>query len=437
MRFIKVKYLPVKILSAFFFVMLLCCNTGFAQLPMASAEYIAPVVKDTKAANRQRLYKSLVSSINKNLSLPLTDSTEENWMDAFYSIELLRYKSPWVEGKVHEAFKGIEKRSGIFQRALMEMVYDAYPNAFEREAEALLNSSTDMKCIAIAGEYLRKKSRKCSTIMLLGIHARVNQYPDDPVLKALMASVQDTAQQLPPLKDLLQHNFFPNAKILFSFQRKNRDYPGVTIVRDSAVNFVKDEYGNIFSVPQLARSISNVPGYISNGNTPQGIFRMYGIDISKSTFIGPTPNIQLTMPGEATLQHFFNDTIITDSVWAIDWYKMLLPHTWKTYTPFYESYYAGMAGRTEIIAHGTTVDPSWYKNTPYYPLTPTLGCLCTREIWDEENGKRKISDQQKLIDAVQKAGGADGYYIVIELDGQQKPVTIDELLPYLKLKNEN
>ncbi len=36
-----------------------------------------------------------------------------------------------------------------------------------------------------------------------------------------------------------------------------------------------------------------------------------------------------------------------------------------------------------------------------------------------------------------QAGGADGYYIVIELDGQQKPVTIDELLPYLKLKNEN
>jgi hypothetical protein len=100
--------------------------------------------------------------------------------------------------------------------------------------------------------------------------------------------------------------------------------------------------------------------------------------------------------------------------------------------PFCETFFAGMAGRTEIIAHGSTVDPSYYKGTLYYPLTPTLGCLCTKEMWDGETGKRKQSDQQKLVDALQQAGGADGYYIVVELNDEQRAVELNDLLPYLQ-----
>jgi hypothetical protein len=430
MYFNKKIHSPVIINFALLLCLIFCFGNAAAQLPIA--DFDAPVVKDTKAENRQRLYKSLVSGINKNLSSPLTDSTEENWMDAFYSIELLRYRSPWVEGKLYEAFKAIEIRSGIFQRSLMELVYDAYPNSFEREAEKLLISSSDTKCIAIAAEYLRKKIKKCSTVMLLSIHKQLQQYPGNPVLNVLKLRLYDTISVMPPLKDLLNHTFFTNAKVVFSFQRKNRNYPGITIIRDSTGNFVTDTYGNIFSVTQLARSINNLPGYLSNGNTPEGIFRLYGFDVSRSVFIGPTQNIQLTMPAETSLKNFFKDSTITDSVWTEDWYKKLLPVSWKNYTPFFETLYAGMAGRTEIIAHGTTVDPNYYKGTTYYPLTPTLGCLCTKEIWDEETGKRKQSDQQKLVAALHKAGGADGYYIVIEMDDQQKPVMIEELLPYLK-----
>ena len=92
-----------------------------------------------------------------------------------------------------------------------------------------------------------------------------------------------------------------------------------------------------------------------------------------------------------------------------------------------------MAGRTEIIAHGTTVDPAYYKGKPYFPLTPTQGCLCTKEIWDESSGKLLESDQQKLADAVSKAGGPYGYTIVINLDDSQHNITMEEILPFLKL----
>ena len=104
--------------------------------------------------------------------------------------------------------------------------------------------------------------------------------------------------------------------------------------------------------------------------------------------------------------------------------------------PLYESFYAGKAGRTEIIAHGTTINTDYYRNQSFYPLTPTQGCLCTREIWSTVNGKRVESDQQKLVDALKVAGGANGYCMVIEIDDQQKPVSINEILPYLKNKTK-
>ena len=76
--------------------------------------------------------------------------------------------------------------------------------------------------------------------------------------------------------------------------------------------------------------------------------------------------------------------------------------------------------------------PSYYRSKPYYPFTPTLGCLCTNESWDDATGQRLESDQLKLVHAVEKAGGPDGYLIVINLDDQHLPVQPEEILSLLK-----
>jgi hypothetical protein len=227
---------------------------------------------------------------------------------------------------------------------------------------------------------------------------------------------------------LFSNKFLPGETVMYSIQRKNRDYPGLVIIRQKNGNFISDSSGNIFNVPQLARSITNLPGYLTNGNTPQGIFVMHGFDVSMSSFIGPTANIQLSMPVETSIQNFFSDSTISDTVWNIDYYKKLIPEDLKNYLPLYYSYYAGLAGRTEIIAHGTTIDPNFYVNKSYFPLTPSLGCLCSKEIW---NGKRLESDQQKLVNALLKAGGANGYCVVIELDDKESAVTLEDLRPFL------
>ena len=139
------------------------------------------------------------------------------------------------------------------------------------------------------------------------------------------------------------------------------------------------------------------------------------------------------MPYESTASHFYKDNALNDSIWDINMYKKLLPENFRNYNPMLQTYYAGKAGRTEIIAHGTTINPDYYKGMPYYPLTPTQGCLCTKEIWNESTGRLLESDQQKLSNAIVKAGGPYGYAIVINIDDRPEPVTINDIIPFLKL----
>jgi hypothetical protein len=259
------------------------------------------------------------------------------------------------------------------------------------------------------------------------ISINLAQEPINPFFTVLRNKLLLKADHLPVLADLLNKSFLQNEIVMFSFQRRNRNYPGLAMVRGKDGNFIKTGNGNYFSVPQLARSISNMPGYLTNGNTAQGIFKMFGFGNSKSSFIGPTTNIQMVMPFEKSED--LPDSVTQSFGKA---YASLLPDSWKKYYPIYESYYAGLAGRTEIIAHGTTINPEYYKGQPYYPLTPTEGCLCTKEIWSKVDGKRMESDQQKLVNALMAAGGTNGYCIVIEIDDQQKPVSLHDILPYLK-----
>jgi hypothetical protein len=106
----------------------------------------------------------------------------------------------------------------------------------------------------------------------------------------------------------------------------------------------------------------------------------------------------------------------------------MLPKSWQNYTPIYEAYYAGKAGRNEIISHGTTVDPTYYKDSPFFPNTPTYGCLCAAEVWNPITGQLIQSDQVELVNAFINYGFNKGFLVVIDLDDQQKDVTLEEVV---------
>ncbi len=418
----------VKKITAAWVCVLLCAGTCMAQ---DTAVYFKFASQAGRKQFEQNVFKN---SIDKYLRGELTDSTEDDWRGAFWAIELMQYKQPWVKEKINAAFIGIEKRTTSFQRALLELCYTNYSKEFTKQVAALKLLTTDAKIFAMCSEYLRSSGSIVSAAALK--KETDKQFPgqqENPILKMLLAN--RAADNYTVVKKMLpvlfSNQFLPGKRVVYSLQRKNRNYPGIVIVRDSTGNFVKDDKGGIFYVPQLARSITNLPTYLTNGNTPQGIFRMQGFAVSTSNFIGPTPNIQLMMPYETTVANFMADSTIIDTAWTADVYKQLLPAACRNYFPLMGSYYASEAGRTETIAHGTTVDPAYYKGASYWPLTPTLGCLCTKEIWNAA-GKRTESNQQLLVNAVKKEGGADGYLIVLELDDKQLPVSIKEVAALIK-----
>ncbi|MGG9960422.1 hypothetical protein [Ferruginibacter sp. SUN106] len=406
---------------------------------------VVPVFKGAIKANREKTYNSIIkNSITQNLALPLSDSTEADWEDAFSATELINYKEPWVKEKIKTAFDSIERRSATFQRALLELCYTNYPKDFKEEVFRFINNTTIAKNFAMGAEYLVQQDHANSLAVFSIAFTKAipliklldSSESCKAIFKAMEARIYNSVSSdkdfAKKLKSLFKKDYLSSNTIVYSIQRKNRNYPGLVVLRGKDGNFVTDDTGNIFSVPQLARSITNLPGYLTNGNTPQGLFRMYGFAVSKSPALGPTENLQLTMPFETSIQHFLKDSSVRDTVWTEELYRKLLPKSLQSDIALYETYTASRAGRTEIIAHGTTVDPEYYKGQTYYPYTPTAGCLATKEIWSGIDGKRTISDQQKLVDAVKKAGGADGYVIVFEIDDQQKPVSINEVLPYIK-----
>ncbi len=385
----------------------------------------------TEASFRGKFYDALIKwSINSNLAASLDHPQGQyDFRSAFWPMELIGYKSEFVKERLTYAFQQVNSCSIPFQRGLLEVVYTNWPDAFAAQVSQLLHQTEDPKIFAMSAEYLLQYNKAQYREMVVSqLKRKFQGKRDNPVLQMLSDRLSDKlpASQ-PPVADLLSLQFAPGLTVLYSFQRPNRRYAGRVIVRKPDGTFVRDSAGQLFSVPQLALSVSNLPFYLTNGNTPQGIYRMSGFDVSNSRFIGPTENIQLSMPFEIPVDSFvISRPPNMDTTWNLQKYKVLLPESWRSYSPLYHSFYAGEAGRTAIIAHGTTIDPDYYKGTTYYPQTPSLGCLCTFESWSPD-GYRQRSDQQRLVDAVKQAGNGVGYAVVINLADKDAPVSEAEV----------
>ena len=82
--------------------------------------------------------------------------------------------------------------------------------------------------------------------------------------------------------------------------------------------------------------------------------------------------------------------------------------------------------------HGSVDDLNFYKNEPYFPLTPSKGCLTTKEIWSDETGMNIESEQTKLMNAFFSTGELEGFLVVVDINDKEANVTIEEILPFLQ-----
>ena len=117
----------------------------------------------------------------------------------------------------------------------------------------------------------------------------------------------------------------------------------------------------------------------------------------------------MCLPFENVSVPFFT----TDTAYE-KYYAQLLGSALKGYSSLWESYSAGKIGRTEIIAHGTTIDPDFYRNELYYPNTPSLGCLCSPEVWNDD-GELQQSVQLEWITLVKQLKIMPQFLIVADI----------------------
>lgn len=394
-------------------VLALFTVAGFAQPVQLNNTIIT-----AKQTEQQRLRKM----IDGCYALPLDAENELAWESAFWAMELLRYKPKNIPSKITEAFRYLPAAGYSFQRAFMEWLYTFYLGKYNSEVYHLAVSTKEPRIFALCCTYLAFDVKKYTEPILQNM--LIKKY-SQPVIKAtpVLHYLHERYNSVKPKKllpeVLMNSDFLKGHAVLFSIQPAGRKSPGRLFIRRANGSFVEGNgTGKRFSLPQLARSLSNLPFYVSMGNTPQGIFLFTGFDVSKSHAIGPTENLQLQMPFETTPAKFLRDSSITDTAWTINLYNRLIPAAYRqadiSTHPLYETYIASAAGRDEIIAHGTTVNPEYYRNTPWYPFTPTVGCLCTKEMWNYKTGQRTYSDQQILVDVLKREGIKEGYLVVLE-----------------------
>jgi hypothetical protein len=375
-------------------------------------------------------------TINRCFHLPIDGNTETNYQEACWAIAQFLIKSPLIESGFKKLFLSYQDLGFETKRALLEAVYATYPTEFQSQIDSLIATENAPKIFAMQILYLFRANAnaKAKDKYINQLIKTFPGYQQNPILtelyKYLTLHQSFTELALPDLNQLLLHQQTHKLVTIYSFQKWNRDYPGLAVLQQSNGHFLRDSMGQILFIDQLARAGSNLPYFITNGNTPQGIYSITGTEISKNLFIGPTPNLQLLMPFEAdsAFWHMGYDS----SKDALSNYKKLLPKDWANYEPMEESFYAGKAGRSEILAHGTTIDPDYFKGFPFYPISPTLGCLCAKEIWNIFNGRLQESHQLQLANGLMQQKKQKGLLMVINLDNQASPVEVSKIRQLLE-----
>lgn len=360
------------------------------------------------------------------------------WPEAFWSAYIVGLDDEQrgqLFGMLRRELVEMSDKPVDYQRALLNAVYTLLPGQHRGIVASPMRSVKTEREFAMAAYAINQNSliqaRRTSARELMQV-----QFPDwhnDPVLTVLDHEMQfpwvKHVETRPALADLFAHPFQPGVPVVFSLQRVDRHQPGIVIVREASGRFHRTQEGTVFNVPQLALSRTNLPGTITYGNPPQGVYTIRGMGRATNPLVGPTPYLWSKLPQEATVAEFLHDEEMDPATpWTEEIYEQMLPASWHDYFPMREAWYAGRAGRSEIIAHGSTLDPDLFADRAHYPLTPTDGSLSTIELWDLKDGSLVYSDQLTLLKAFESSGGPNGYLVVVELDAQEKPVSITNVI---------
>ena len=410
---------------------------GLININAQNSDYLKNLKSDfAKGENKEKYYTNLVKNIDLTFGKKKLVSSAE-WIKALRDAQSIFLKKPNVKEGIEYSLQQKVVNNLKLQRTALEIAYTLYPKAFNSIVKNIYKKTNDPISYSISAHYLlRNENAQADKLKYIeDIKIKFPNYERNEILKSLNNDFKNILlsgrHQNPKIEDILNHKFQNGKTIVYSIHRKNRKIPGITIVKKPDGKYLRNSDNSIFQIPQLALSYSDLPGYLPNGNTPQGIYSVIGWYISNTETIGPTPAVLVRSPFEVNPSTFYHKQNSRNS-WNLEDYKNLLPETWKDYLPIHGSYFAGKIGRRLIIIHGSTDETSYFKNEVYFPLTPTRGCLSSKEIWDYKTGKLIESDQLKLVNALKRVDQWKGFLVVIELDNKEIPIKMEEIERYLK-----
>lgn len=376
------------------------------------------------------LREAALADIRARIALPPGPERDVALPQLFDLVAQYNAEIPAARPLLLEALPTLAQRDPEFQRALLTAAHTLYSGEAAPLIWPLLPQLTASKPFAIAAYTLLLADGAAADTLRTLVPRQFPAWADDPRLTALMRRLNPSAAVPPPLADLLAAPLRAGFPVIVSLQRPGRQQMGLTLVRGADGRFVRDAAGQLFTSPQLALSRSGLPGTITNGNTPQGLFTLVGAGTATNPNIGPTPYLHSKLPVEASVAEFEHVAIADTPDWSEAVYDSFLPESWRGVSPLKEAWLAGRAGRDELLVHGTTINPAYYVGTPYFPGTPQQGCMISAESWDPATGRLLASGQLALAQiyaAASTRADLAGYLIVVELPGEG-PVTPAEAL---------
>jgi len=373
----------------------------FSIMLNASAQPDSKIFEFASKNNRVKVKQELIQIINSTIELPFVEKNYIQYKGAFWAMELMLYQNNNINIKIPTWISQLQFVNTSMQWVLLEYLYTIYPGKYADLVKKNWNFLKTDKIKALALEYISVD--KLDTSFFQNDSFKGSNY----YRLFELQHQQKISTKLFTSNNFLNYSFLPNQTVLVSFQYADRNTPGYLMIRLSNGKWLSDANNKPYQFQQLARSITNMPYYLTNGNTPQGLYKLTGFDSSNNNWIGPTTNLQMLMPFEKDGKNNFFETQNVEQE-----YKVLLGSLADN-TNLWQSYEAGKIGRTEIIAHGTTIPIDFYKSTTYFPCTPSLGCLCSPEIWDD-NGKRIMSIQNEWISLLKQNQLNPNYLLVIE-----------------------
>ncbi len=275
-------------------------------------------------SSRKIFKKELDEQIDNVFSSKLNKRTEKAWTSLFRKVGLQLYKTNKIYNAIKLASQYSLSGNVKFQRAIVETIITLYPSDFKTIIDSLFDTTTDPILYSYLVNYYSNQNLFNKNEYITKTKKRFPNWEKIPQLNYLVYYLEQDSISTPSLYDIFSNKFIEGKTIIYSIQRKDRNYPGITIIKKPNGEFVKGDNDTIFYVKQLALSVTNLPGYLSQGNTPQGIFSVVGYYNSPTPSIGPTAAVLTRIPYEVPIKLWYHKTV-SKSYWDIADYKNLLP----------------------------------------------------------------------------------------------------------------